>query len=98
MGLLIRAIELVSNGKPLQAASLVEGERLMVLSAAAEGGYTLTGEDDLTRSRHFKRPASAVRTFYRMVGAAGLARAVSGHYYRALFPCGSSLEWPPKPL
>lgn len=98
MGLLTRAIELVSNGKPLQAASLLEGEPLMVLSASDEGGYTLVEEDDLARSRHFKRPASAVRTFYRMVGTAGLSRAVSGHDYRALFPCGSSLEWPPKPL
>lgn len=70
----------------------------MVLSASDEGGYTLVEEDDLARSRHFKRPASAVRTFYRMVGTAGLSRAVSGHDYRALFPCGSSLEWPPKPL
>ena len=96
MWLLGDAIELLSSGTPLRAAATLDGEPLMVVSA--EGGYTLCDVAERTQARRFQRPASAVRTFYRMVGASGLSRAVAGHRYQALFPRGSSLEWPPVPL
>ena len=95
--MLADAIDLVSSGQPLEAGrSQADGPRL-VLSACAEGGYALR-DTAAAHTRRFQRPASAVRTLYRLVGPSGLSRAVASYQYRALFPRGSSLEWPPKPL
>ena len=98
MGLLSDAIALLQNGKALQALAVSDDEPPLVLKAAADGWYLLHDAAMGDSARRFQRPASAVRTFYRLVGASGLSRAVAGHRYRAMFPDGSSLEWPPIPL
>ena len=98
MGLLSDAVALVSSGKTLQAEAIAQAQLVMVLSPGRVGGYQIHDTAHQTPLREFHRPASAVRTFYRLVGAAGLARSVASYHYRALFPVGSSLEWPPIPL
>lgn len=98
MGLLSDAVDLLSSGKTLQATALSGEQAVMVLSPSAEGGYQIHDVAQRTPLRSFARPTSAVRTFYRLVGASGLDRSVSDLRYRALFPVGSSLEWPPIPL
>ncbi|MEL6342098.1 MAG: hypothetical protein AAFV53_03125 [Myxococcota bacterium] len=98
MSLLHDAIDMITSGHALQAAAQMDGNPTLTLTPHVDGGYLLTGDAENTPPRRFTQPVSAVRTFYRLVGTNGLAGAIASYRYRALFPCGSSLEWPPIPL
>ncbi len=91
------AIDLLVSGRTLSVKGAEALVRLVALPPEAEPDrYQL--EVFNQKPRRFKRVYQALRSFERLVGRNGLARAISEHRYAHLFPIGSSLNWSSVPL
>lgn len=85
------ALKLLNTGAPI-VARCRDRSRIVVLETADEGVFRLQyrGEEILIYSVH-----GALDLFTELIGRDAARRALNRAQYKALFPIGSSLGWPP---